>query len=268
MLDSYFFIPADKERFIAKMDTLKSDFFVIDLEDSVSINNKQMAYDNAIKLTHEDNFFFRAPIFNNIYSEGQLKELISHYNGQIVIPKIKSPSDFEKVLSIVGNGSLKSIILVENPTSFVFIKDILLMYNKYIYGVGFGSHDFCSIMGMKHELKNLIHYKKELLLVAKAFDKIYIDTVDTNLNDLNAFKEECIFAFENGAEGKVIIHPDQLKEMKSIKYLSNLEIEKIYKVYNEIKNLNLNAIDIIKLDGEIYEMPHIIRIKKLYEKLN
>ena len=43
MLDSYFFIPGDKPRFIRKIGELKADFYVIDLEESVSINNKQQA---------------------------------------------------------------------------------------------------------------------------------------------------------------------------------------------------------------------------------
>lgn len=269
MIDSYFFIPGDKEKFLNKIDELKSDYFVIDLEDAVSKKNKQIAFEQVISLTVKENTFIRIPFFDDCYSGEQLKTLTHHFKGRVVIPKLSSKSDFEKILSLVNNTvSTKMIILVENPTCFIHLKEILTEYSKHIYGVGFGSHDFCTIMGMKHELKNLMHYKKELLLLTKAFDKIYIDTVDINLKDFKIFKEECMFAFENGAEGKFIIHPAQLNEMKSIPYLSTAEIDKIKHVYNSIKHLNLSDIDILEIDGEIYEMPHINRIKKLHEKLN
>jgi citrate lyase subunit beta/citryl-CoA lyase len=269
MIDSYFFIPGDKERFIAKMDVLLSDFFVIDLEDAVSKNNKQKAYNYVTKLKIKENVFVRVPFFDNCYTDEQKVTLIYHFEGRIVVPKLTTIADFEKILPFINNTlPTKIIILVENPSCFIYLKNILSEYNKYIYGVGFGSHDFCSIMGMKHELKNLMHYKKELLLLTKAFNKVYIDTVDINLKDLTVFKEECIFAFENGAEGKAIIHPIQLNTMKSIPYLSQIEIEKIKKVYNKIKHIDLNDIDVLEIEGEIYEMPHINRVKKLYEKLN
>ena len=43
MLDSYFFIPGDKIKFLKKIEDLQSDFYVLDLEDSVSKKNKQSA---------------------------------------------------------------------------------------------------------------------------------------------------------------------------------------------------------------------------------
>lgn len=269
MIDSYFFIPGDKEKFINKIEELKADYFVIDLEDAVSKNNKQIAYQNALQLSVQHNIFIRIPFFDNCYTETQLQKLIHHFEGRIVIPKLNSKSDFEKILPILNiSTSNKIIILIENPTCFIHLKDILSEYNKHIYGVGFGSHDFCTIMELKHELKNLIHYKKEILLLTKAFGKAYIDTVDINLKDFTTFREECLFAFENGAEGKFLIHPTQLNEMKSITYLSEQEKTKITNAYHYISKKNINDIDILEIEGEIYEKPHINRIMKLYEKLN
>ena len=122
-------------------------------------------------------------------------------------------------------------------------------------------------MGTKHELKNLIHHKKDLILLANAFGKSFIDSVDLNLKDFSNFHNECLFAFENGANGKFLIHPLQLKEIKKVEYLSEKEKQKIMRVYHQIKSLNFDEIDIIEIDDEIYEMPHIIEIMNLYNRL-
>jgi citrate lyase beta subunit len=268
MLDSYFFIPGDKEKFLDKINVLSSDYFVIDLEDAVSKNNKQIAFNYVTQLISKKNTFIRIPFLDDCYSDEQLKTLIHHFEGRIVIPKLKTKADFEKIVALnSGETIFKIIILVENPTCFIYLKDILAEFTEHIHGVGFGSHDFCTLMGMKHELSNLIHYKKELLLLTKAFDKAYIDTVDLNLKDFKVFREECLFAFENGAEGKFIIHPLQLNEMRTVNYLTDEEINKIKRMHHHIKDLNLNDIDVLKIEDEIIERPHILRINKLYNKL-
>lgn len=269
MLDSYFFIPGDKEKFIAKMDVLQADFFVIDLEDAVSKSKKLEAFEKVIQLEIESNVFVRVPLFDDHYTNKQHQKLINHFEGRVVLPKLDTKDDFEYFYKIGESISkLQTIILVESPACFIHLKEILLKYHPYIHGIGFGSHDFCTKMEMKHELKNLIHYKKELILLAKAFNKKYIDTVDLNLKDLTVFKDECVFAFENGADGKFLIHPQQIDEMRDIEYLSNEEKQKVNQLYNEINKMNLNEVDVIEIDGEYYEMPHILRIKRLYERLN
>jgi citrate lyase subunit beta / citryl-CoA lyase len=269
MLGSYFFIPGDKSRYLNKLNQLEADFYVIDLEDAVSKNNKQTGFENVLQLNIDKNTFIRIPFFDNCYSENQLIELINHFEGRIVVPKLNNRLDLDKILSLKTKGFLfKIIILVENPLCFVHLKEILSYHDKNIYGIGFGSHDFCTLMGMKHELRNLIHYKKELILLAKAYKKVYIDTVDLNLKDFTVFREECLFAFENGADGKFLIHPLQLNQIKSIEYLSTQEKQKLKKLYEKIINLNLMELDVIEIEGEIFEMPHIKRIIDLYEKIN
>lgn len=162
---------------------------------------------------------------------------------------------------------MNSIVLVETPKCFVNLKEILIKYQNSINAVGFGSHDFCTLMGMKHNLNNLIHFKNELILLTKAFGVKYIDTVDLNLSDFTEFKKECLFAFENGADGKFIIHPKQLEQLNKVEYLTSNEIETIRNKYEFIKDLDEDTIDIFKIGEEILEKPHINRINQLYQKL-
>ena len=122
-------------------------------------------------------------------------------------------------------------------------------------------------MEMKHELKNLIHYKKDLILKAKAFGKSYIDSVDLNLKDFSDFESECLWGFENGAKGKFLIHPRQLEKLREVEFLSKNEREKIARIYHKIKSLSLDEIDIIKIENEVYEMPHILKIINLHERM-
>lgn len=267
MIDSYFFIPGDKPNYLSKIDKVNADYIVIDLEDAVSINNKQVAIEMVLALTFNKNMFLRIPFFDNSYTNVQLKSLILKFGGQIVIPKINSVEDVNKVISLSEGIPLKMIVLIENPQSFIATEQILKSFSSQIHAIGFGSHDFCSITGIKHTLDHLAHYKRQLILYAKAFKVAFLDGVDLNLKNFSQFKKECVFAFESGADGKFMIHPLQLEEMHKIDFMSEEEINQLKFVYEKVKDIPVNDIKVYTVEGKVYEKPHIIRIKYLVEKM-
>jgi citrate lyase beta subunit len=267
MLDSYFFIPGDKPIYLSKIDKIDADFIVIDLEDAVSTNKKKLAIDLVLGLVIKDNMFVRIPFFDKVYTRDQLKKLIFQFEGRIVLPKINSIKEIEEVVSLSQGLSLKMIVLIENAGCFIAITDILKLYYSQIHAIGFGSHDFCTSTGIKHTLANLAHYKKHLILYAKAYNVSYIDSVDLNLKNYDQFKEECIFAFEAGADGKFLIHPNQLKELYEVVYLKNDELNQLNLAYEKIKDISIQDIEVLTIDGNVYEKPHFYRVKHLINKI-
>ena len=269
MLDSYLLIPGDKTRFLKKIGELKPDYFVIDLEESVSNNNKLRALDELKELNVGQNTFVRIPFKDKVYSKDQLIFIINKFKGRIVLPKVNEPKDVKSLISLHKfTFPLKLIFLVENPTCFVNLSEIIKENIHHTHAIGFGSHDFCSIMGIKHDLEHLSFYRNQLILLAKAFGIDYIDGVDMNIRDLSEFEKECVFAFDSGADGKFIIHPDQLEKMYNIDYLSMDEINKMKEIHRRASEINKGEIDIIEFEGKVYEKPHLARIEKLLTKLN
>ncbi|MFZ4671736.1 MAG: HpcH/HpaI aldolase/citrate lyase family protein [Flavobacterium sp.] len=267
MIDSYFFIPGDKPNYLSKIDKINADYIVIDLEDAVSINNKQSAIELVLALKFNKNMFLRIPFFDNCYTNDQLKSLILKFEGQIVLPKINFIEDINNVILISEGIPLKMIILIENPKSFIATEEILKVFSNQIHAIGFGSHDFCSLTGIKHTLEHLAHYKRQLILYAKAFNVAFLDGVDLNLINFDQFRKECVFAFESGADGKFIIHPLQLEELQKVDFMKEEEINQLKAVYEKIKDVPINDVDVFKIEGKVYEKPHLVRIKWLVEKM-
>lgn len=269
MLDSYLFVPADRNDFIVKIETLNADYIVFDLEDSVSISNKQKAVTNMLNIDFKSNYYLRVPLEDGIISTEKINELVLKFNGQIVLPKIEKVEEFELFLAKTKFNFIDSIILlIESPLAIINLTRIIQSYGHYIKAVGFGSHDFCAEMGMKHNFEQLNIYRKEIVLIAKAFKKQYIDSVDVSINEIEPFIEECVYAFESGADGKFLIHPNQLKSLNSIEFLSKSEIEDLYKVFSKIENKDIDQFDILVVDGVIYEKPHMKKIQNTIFKLN
>lgn len=267
MLDTYFFIPGDKQKYLDKLDVLNTDYIVVDLEDAVSQKAKEAAFDLVMSITTKENYFIRIPFFEQIYSTEQIKKLIGHFDGRIAIPKLVNRSQILQIKEQVPAIDLKLIILVENPRCLINLNDILQDYATQIHGIGFGSHDFCSITGIKHKSEHLVNYIRQIILFAKAYNVNYIDGVDLNLNDFTQLKKECLFAFEMGASGKFLIHPSQIKVLREVQYMSEAELEEIKNVHEKIKDIPEDAIEVYTVNGKIYEKPHIKRIKFLIQKL-
>lgn len=268
MLDSYFFIPADREDFLAKRDELDVDYFVIDLEDSVSESNKNLAFKNVMDNDFNKQTFFRIPFLDSCYSNKELEKLSLKSNGKIILPKVNEISDIESIYAILKNvKNLQLILLIETPRLYIELKEVLTKFSKDIIAIGFGSHDFTSMTGIKHDLEHLKHFKLELNVIAKAFNKTFIDGVDVNIRNLKYFIRECQFAYNIGAEGKFMIHPNQIYAEKKVKYLTDEKLVKYKAIYNRIALLKEEEIDILEFEGKIYEKPHLKKINKIMSKI-
>lgn len=263
MLDTYFFIPGDKKKYLDKIQTLDVDYVVIDLEDAVSQNAKKDAIDLVANLIVDDNYFVRIPFFEDVYSQEQIRELILKFQGRIAIPKLSNHYQLNQIKELAPEIELNMIVLVENPNCLINLNKILTHHSNQIHGIGFGSHDFCSITGIKHISEHFENYIRQIVLYAKAYGVNYIDGVDLDLKDFTQLKKECLFAFEIGASGKFLIHPSQIQPLRSVSYLTQIELDEINAVYKEVKDISDNAIEVYKINGKVYEKPHINRIKTL-----
>lgn len=267
MLDAYFFIPADKPKFINKAGALKVDYLVYDLEDAVPNEHKLSALEQLMSLNLDSREFVRIPFIDNIYSPQQLYALINHFKGRVVVPKISSTADFEAIKCYFDSNVKNIILLIENAKALIILKNILEIYHPYIQAVGFGTHDFTSEIGMIHSLRNLEQFKREIIVTAHAFGISYIDSVDLNLYDPQTFIEESIFAYQNGAVGKFLIHPNQIQYLEEISFMSEDEFNKLKGIYERFKSVSPDKIEVYKIGGVVYEKPHINRIIRLFNKL-
>ncbi len=269
MLDSYFFIPGNKPKYLEKINSIQADYIVIDLEDAVSVNAKQIAFDMVLNLEIANNHFIRIPLLDHSFSSDQIQMIARKFQGRIVVPKISHEEHITGIVDIVGDiAELKMIFLVEHPLAFINLPSILQKHHHLFFGIGFGSHDFCSTSGIKHTLENLEFYKRQLILYSKAYQIAFIDGVDLDLMNFDSFERECLFAFENGASGKFLIHPKQLEKIKAVPYFSEKELIEMNRIYAQIKDIDEKDIEVYTIDGKVYEKPHINRIKSILQRIN
>lgn len=267
MLKSYFFIPANKSKFISKVNELHCDYFVFDLEDAILDTEVESSLENLSKVSIQDNYFVRFGFFDEFTELNEIlfSQLLSLGFRRFVIPKfyskeqLVSVKDFllEKGLNLT---ELEFILLIESPLGLLNIAESLQSTSLRVSAIGLGSHDYASEMRMKHTDYNLYYARQLVLNTAKAFKIDALDTVCVNISNDSEFIHETKQSFDMGFDGKFLIHPKQMDLLEQIEYYSLAEIQEADKVYEKIIEIKNKKKSIFKIDGKIYEKPHIERI--------
>ncbi len=268
MLNTYFFIPANSKKFIEKREILPSNFIVFDFEDAILDSDYELCLSNIKEILIKDNYYARVRFYDS-FSEKIITrvfhDLLKLGFKNFLIPKFTQISNIQTIsdyLSTINfnKETLKFVLLVEHPRGLFSLVDTIKSGILPITALGFGSHDYSNVMGMKHSLDNLSFARNYVLNVAKAYNLEAIDIVSTNLSDTDGFRHECINAFEMGFDSKFLIHPKQLEIINSIEYYTPEEVVEAEKVYNQILKIKNNEASVLNIDGKVYEKPHIQRI--------
>jgi len=274
LLKSFFFIPSNNEKFIRKVNSIDADFFVFDLEDSISNYEIKSSLDKLKKIKLNDNHYARLR-FGSFKKNNSESIILSHLINlgfkKFLVPKISDLDELKKMKSYLEAHiqyefeKYQFILLVENPRCLINLKTLINGKMINITGVTLGSHDYSSSIGMKHISQYLSYARNYVLTIAKAYELMAIDIASMKIESRNEFSNECIDAFNMGYDAKFVLHPQQLELLKKTKYFDNKEIKNALDVYKKIESIDFDKFSVVKLNGELYEKAHIKRIKKIVE---
>ena len=273
-MKTFFFIPANKDKFVKKASSIDADCFVFDLEDAVAKNETLACLERLYRLELRDNYYVRPRIDFSPGETPDLKlitDLIDIGFRKFLIPKISELDELkylQKILKLHEKYEFEKyqfILLVENPLCLMNLKEIVKGKIINITGITLGSHDYTNVVGMKHTSHYLYFARNYVLNVTKAYDLMAIDIASMNIYDEEEFSNECLDAFNMGYDAKFVLHPKQLEVLKKTEYFSQEEVESALEIYKEIKTVDLDKFSVIKVNGKLYEKPHLKRIMKIVE---
>ena len=265
MIQSYFFIPVNKPKFIAKVSTLKADNFIFDMEESVCEADFVSCIDNLKSIAIKPEYWVRIPVdYANVETSiPLLRQLWTLGWRNILLPKINESYELSHFCSILPLG-MRIGILIESPRALLHFCQ-MIKENPCVQLVLIGSHDYCNSVGCKHEEANLMYLRQKLLTECKAFNIPIVDYVSTNFTDLKAYQEECKQANNMGFDGKAIIHPKQLDAFNHVEYYSQEEIMEAEMVVKAMQNIDIRDFATLNINGHLYEKPHLKRLYQIYE---
>lgn len=200
-----------------KLSTLPMDMILLDLEDAVPIQERQIArqklYDYFVPLRNKlKNIAIR---INSIHTVDGLRDLIyicdNAFNFEmILIPMVENSQDILQARRILNDNNLYPNIfpLIETPRGVENVHAIADVSD----GLFYGGADYCSLIGINIAKSTaIVEYATSRIVNAASIKGIpAYDTPCFRLDDLEYLRNECTKAFQQGFIGKQAIHPQQL----------------------------------------------------------
>ncbi|WP_288372767.1 aldolase/citrate lyase family protein [uncultured Algoriphagus sp.] len=264
---SFFFIPAGNKKILSKASAIPASDIVIDLEDALGNTPIADAIQNLKDYSITDNWWARIP--SSIRKE-HLKELHTIGFSKYLLAKIESRDQIDGFISNSTNIAVKNLsllVLCESPLAIVNLREIAS--HPEVEGLGFGSHDYCQAVGMRHNLENVNWARQSVLNYSKAFQKFVIDIASMNIDDKNAFAAECVDGKDKGFDGKFLIHPWQLDLFLQHWKFNDADLQFALKVKEYMDEIGgVQNFSVANIDGKVVELPHLDRIDLILKSSN
>ncbi|MBE0571008.1 MAG: HpcH/HpaI aldolase/citrate lyase family protein [Ignavibacteriaceae bacterium] len=271
---SRLYLPGNEPKFFVNAGLHSPDGIILDLEDSVAPSEKdaaQLLVRNALRSV--DFYSAERMVRINQLPKGvdDLKFIVPHNVNVILVPKCESAEQIHQLEKEVEK--LRKQHKVENPIYFMPIIESALgvikafeiaSASKYNCALAIGLEDYTADIGTQrtNEGRESIFARQMLVNAAKAASIQAIDTVFSDVADMEALRESVIEAKSLGFEGKGCIHPRQIKVVHEAFAPTEQEIEKAKKIVLAFEEAEKKGLGVVSLGSKMIDPPVVKRAVK------
>lgn len=278
VLRTMLFVPGNSWRMINKVRKLSPDAVILDLEDAVPASEKETArifVRDAIDLLSGSRFaiFVRVNrLLTDLVTE-DLEFAIQEGLDGIMLPKCEDANDIFKLDELIKDkeekrgieeGQISLIPLIETPKGVLKAYEIASARERVI-AIAFGAVDFTRELGttISKEGKEIFYARSFIAIAGRAAGIQAVDTVWTDIIDVDGLIEDSKIARRLGFRGKLVIHPNQIEHINKIFSPGEEEIgyaKKIVEAFTEAQARGLGAISV---DDRMVDIADYRRAKEL-----
>jgi len=256
------FVPGNKSGLFAKAAASGADAVIYDLEDAVSLAEKNIAR-QAVAARAKTSLYEIVRV--NAPSSGLLEEdlqvIRDNPPSAVMVAKAEAGRDLAVVTEMLGT-EIELIPLIETARALAALPDILGM--DRVRCAAFGSIDFALDIGCSQDRLALLSARSELVLRSRLANRgSPIDGVTVTIDDPAAVTDDALHAKSLGFGGKLAIHPRQIGPILSSFSATDDEIAWARRVLQSLQDGNAS-----KVDGEMIDRPLIERARSILAASN
>jgi len=270
-----FFVPGNAPGKMTKAAIYGADCIIYDLEDAVSIHEKDAARDLVRHFLMEHRPDCRIGIRINAqdtsYYDEDVKTMVPLKPDFLRLPKSETAADIKNLDALITTyeqeaniptGTIKIVATIETALG-VYNAFQIASASKRVLAIGLGSEDFRVDMHMDRtdDGQEILFARNLISLAAHAASVMPIDYVYSNFKNAGGFTADVTFGKMLGFMGKSVIHPNQIPLVHAVYSPTDKEIEEAEKVMAAYKTAMANASGVIALDGKMIDKPIVTRAK-------
>ncbi len=259
------FIPGNNPGMLQSMDILGADAYLVDLEDAVSLDNKDAARDlvsNFIKeIASDKEIFIRINPPDTPYFKEDVDELKNLPIKGFMLPKA-SKETVEILHNEIKDTDLEIFALIETSKSLENAYDTLSASDKLV-GVLLGAEDLTLDLGAQRtkDSNEILYARMKIVAAAKSNRLQAIDTPWTDTDDLEGLEKDTLKAKGLGMTGRALISPRHVDIVNKIYMPSEKDVQYALRVFEALKQAKIDGKGAFSLDGKMVDRPIILRAR-------
>ena len=279
---SRLYLPGNEPKFFINAGLHKPDGIILDLEDSVAPSEKDSAQLLVRNVLRSVDFYGAERMVRiNQLPKGlnDLKFIVPHNVHVILIPKCESKQHIidteNEINKIKQKHNIQNEIylmpILENALGIINAFEIASA-SENVCALAIGLEDYTADLGTQrtNEGRESFYARSTLINAAKAAGIQAIDTVFSDVADMEGLKQSVLEAKSLGFEGKGCIHPRQIPIIHDAFAPTSEEIEKANKIVQAFEEANKLGLGVVSLGTKMIDAPIVKRAQKTLElsKLN
>ena len=289
-LRSFLFVPGDSEKKLAKAESAQADALILDLEDAVSVPNKETARE-LVKAFLKDRQKGRRPSelwvrINPLDTELALTDLtaiVAVAPDGLILPKANGPEDVLRLSHYLDaleaqaelcRGAIKILpVATETAISPFRLGDYAHAGLARLHGLTWGAEDLSSAIGASANVDSSGQWalpyrlvRSLTLFAAYAAGVQAIDTLYVDFRDDEGLRASCRASRVDGFTGRIAIHPAQVAAINAGYLPSTEEIEHAKRVLAAFDAAG--GAGTVALDGKMIDSPHRKQAQRLLDQMS
>ena len=276
---SMLFIPGNNPGMIRDAHIYGADSIMFDLEDSVSINEKDAArflvYNALSNLKYGNKeLVVRINDLSSRLGIQDLEAIVRAKPDVIRLPKTECAQDvidcereIERIEREAGIpvGTTGMMAAIESGRGVLNAMEIALS-SKRLIGIALGAEDYVTdLKTVRSDGTELFFARCMILNAARAAGIDAIDTVYSDVNNEEGFVKEARLIRQLGFDGKSVINPRQIPPLHQVFMPSEKDLTKARAVIEAAEEAERRGSGVISLNGKMIDKPIVTRARYLLD---
>lgn len=271
---SLLYMPGSNPRALDKARALPADGLILDMEDSVAPEAKQLAREQIGAALAEGGYGYRELIvrinaLSTEWGEDDIRAICSFDNAPdaVLIPKIDGPEDVVAAIDAFERAgcpdSVDMWIMAETPACILNIAAIAAAHPR-LAGMVLGTSDLSKDTRVRHTRDRLgfITALNLCVYAARANGLQIIDGVQLDLEDEELLAFSCEQGRDLGFDGKSLIHPKQLAAANKTFAPDEAEIGSAREIIAGFEAAQAEGKGVVVVNGRLVENLHVEEAKR------
>jgi (S)-citramalyl-CoA lyase len=268
------FTPGNRPERFEKVPGTGADGIVIDLEDAVSLGEKDAARSAVIQYLQQhgkvvsDRPFVTAIRINNVHTTAGLKDILALRDSGImpdviVMPKVESAEEVQLLEAhlVASQSAIQLVSLIETGQGLDKAARIAKSSAR-LRALVFGGADLAADIGAVLEWEPMIYARSRIVQAAATAGIAAFDVPYLNLQDMTGLRPECEKVKAMGFRGKMAIHPKHVSTVMQTFKPDASAVERDRRIVASFEAAKGNASEI---DGKMIDLPVYRSAKRTLE---